>query len=931
MAWALFEAAQGDSWEDTMQIAKYSGLRATTALCTVMVAALAANGSALAQNADESEDADFVLDEIVVTGSRIVRTELTATSPVFAVDQVQLRLDRAQTIEDIQQKLPQSAAGANSTGAAVGDSLGSSTIDLRGLGQNRTLVLINGTRAVPFSFRNAVDLNSIPAGLIKRVEVLTGGAAAIYGADAVAGVVNFIMDDEFDGMEASFSYEIPQGGGETFTAEGIFGGEIGGGRGHVTAYVGYTERQELLASARDFTANAPTLIASTGGNFTDVATGNFFAFDDLGNFSTTRQTVDVTPDRFLIFPIERFSAGAFFKYDLFEDNKMELYGRAMYTEVRVTSAGATGQTPVVVNEQVSISSDNPFLPATAANLLTFDASGQALVNVERNLGLGLQFTETDRDTIQVVAGLRGDLGAGIKYDVYGQYGRTEGNSTVFNDGIRNTAAGASRFAAIANTVDIFGPDADLSSLTSPLEFVFREREQKLITANLSGNSAEFFELPSGPISFALGYEYREEVGIQRPGAAIANGQDYRLNPQGAIDASFDANEIYGEILIPVLKDVQFVKDLSVEGAYRISDYSNTGQADTWKVGLSWTVSDDIRFRFTRQTAIRAPNLGEFAGPEVGLPLSLFDPDSPDLIPRLLGRFDGDPCLDGRGDQAQCDRLGAAAPGTPFDTSAAVYSFGGNANINPETATTYTIGAVITPTAVEGLNATIDFYSIEIRDAVSQIQPIAALTNCYIDNPVEGNPLCGAVLRDPVTGLISQALVNDFNLAVLKQEGFDVGVTYGFDSDDLGGSVRFAYQGNIVTSQSRQANATVAAIDCKGTFGGSCSGDFASFLQADYRHRLTVDWANDDLNVQVGWRMIGGVTNALDETDTIGAQHYIDLGATWQAHEMLELTVGVDNLFDINPPVPASGGNHFGALSDYDILGRTIGFSVRIRG
>lgn len=909
----------------------YAHFRKTTAVCAIAAALVGAPGATTAQDAEASEEVDFELDEIVVTGSRIIRTELTATSPVFSVDKVQLKLDRAQTIEDIQQKLPQSAAGANSTGAAVGDSLGSSTIDLRGLGQNRTLVLINGTRAVPFSFRNAVDLNSIPAGLIKKVEVLTGGAAAIYGADAVAGVVNFIMDDEFDGMEASFSYEMPDGGAETFTAEGIFGGEIADGRGHITAYVGYTERSQMLASARSFTENAPTNIAGLGGNFTDVASGNFFSFDDAGNLSTERQTQNVTPDRFLIFPIERFSAGAFFKYDLLDDNKMELYGRAMYTEVRVTSAGATGQTPIVVNEQVTLTSDNPFLPAAAAALLTFDGNGEALVNVEKNLGLGLQFTETDRDTIQVVAGLRGDLTSSLKYDVYAQYGRTEGNSTVFNDGIRLSSGGTSRFGDIANSVDIFGPDSDLSSLTTPLEYVFRQREQKLITGNLSGDTSDWFELPSGPVSFAVGYEYREEIGIQRPGAAVAEGRDYRLNPQGAIDASFDANEFYGEVLIPVLSDMPFAKDISVEGAYRISDYSNTGSAETWKVGLSWTVTDDIRFRFTRQTAIRAPNLGEFAGPEVGLSLSLFDPNSPDLIPRLLGRYDGDPCLDGRGDQAQCDRLGAAAPGTPFDTSQALYTFGGNENINPETATTYTIGAVITPSGLPGLNATIDFYSIDIRDAVSQIQPIAALTNCYIDNPVEGNPLCGAVLRDPNTGLISQALVNDFNLAVLKQEGFDVGLSYQFDSEELGGTVRFAYQGNIVTSQSRQANATVAAIDCKGTFGGSCSGDFASFLQADYRHRLTADWANDFLNIQVGWRMIGGVVNALDETDRIGAQHYIDLGATWQAHERIELTIGADNLFDINPPVPASGGNHFGALSDYDILGRTIGFSVRIKG
>ncbi|MEM9879793.1 MAG: TonB-dependent receptor plug domain-containing protein, partial [Pseudomonadota bacterium] len=140
-------------------------------------------------------------EEILITGTRIQRAELDSPTPVVAIDAAQIAIDQSVTVEDIFQRLPQAGGGANATGAAVGDSLGSSTIDLRGLGQNRTLVLVNGTRAVPFSFRNAVDTNSLPTGLIKRVDVLTGGAAAIYGADAVSGVVNFVLDDEFDGLE----------------------------------------------------------------------------------------------------------------------------------------------------------------------------------------------------------------------------------------------------------------------------------------------------------------------------------------------------------------------------------------------------------------------------------------------------------------------------------------------------------------------------------------------------------------------------------------------------------------------------------------------------------------------------------------------------------------------------------------------------------
>ncbi|MEM9749988.1 MAG: TonB-dependent receptor, partial [Pseudomonadota bacterium] len=839
-----------------------NGFLGACALAPLMV------GGASVVTAQEAEEADAALDSILVTGSRIERSELSATSPLQTVGAEQINLDRSVTVEDIFQRIPQAAGGANATGATVGDSLGSSTIDLRGLGQNRTLVLVNGTRAVPFSFRNAVDTNSIPTSLIETVEVLTGGAAAVYGADAVAGVVNFRLKDDFQGLELAFTGEVPtEGGGESIRAEALFGEEIHGGRGHIVGAVEYTERFELLAGSRDFTDATVTAIPGEGGNFTDVASGNFFAFDENGAFTTDPQTVNVTPDRFLIQPLRRFNATLLFDYELTDG--VEFYGRAMYTDVQVTGAGSTGQTPISVNEQVTITADNAFLPPEAASLLTFDANGEALVNVERNLGLGLQRTETSRDTFQIQGGFRGALTDAISWDVYAQYGRAEENAIVFNNAIRNDATGASRFGAIANTVDIFGPDADLSDFSTEIIHSDRVRDQLVTSAIISGDSSDVFELPAGPIGFAFGYEYRKENGRQTPGLALANGLAFGLGGVGDIDAGFDTHEGFGELLVPLVRDVPFIKELSVEGAYRRFDFSTTGVGDTNKAGLSWAVDDNLRFRFIRQSTVRAPNLGEFAGPEVQLSLSLFDPTSPDFIPRLGGRFDGDPCLDGRGDPGQCAAQGAAAPGTPFDTSQAIYSFGGNPNIDTEKGTTITAGFVLTPVALPGASLTVDYYDIEITDAVSQIQPIAALTDCYIDNPVPGNPLCGAVLRDPDTGLISQALVNDLNLASLEQEGFDIALILPISVPAaFADAVSLGYSATIVTEQSRQNNATVPALDCKGTFGSSCTGDFASILQADYKHRAVLNGALAPFTAQLSWRRIGGVVNANDPSDTI---------------------------------------------------------------
>lgn len=887
----------------------------------------AAAFSAAPAYAQPAEDA-AISDNIVVTGSRIQRAALTSPTPVTTVDAEQIAVDRSVTIEDIFQRLPQAGGGANATGAAVGDSLGSSTVDLRGLGQNRTLVLVNGTRAVPFSFRNAVDTNSLPTGLIERVDVLTGGAAAIYGADAVSGVVNFILNDDFEGLQLTVTGDVPSGGGETINADLIAGTEIHGGRGHVVGYVAYTERFELLAGERDFTAGSATLIPSEGGNFTDVASDNFFAFDDAGNFSTERQTVDVTPDRFLIQPMTRFHASVLFDYDLLDN--VEIYGRAFFTDIKVTGAGSTGQTPISVNEEVTISEDNPFLPPEAAALLTF-VGGEATVNVERNLGLGLQRTETSRDTFQIVGGFRGDLTENISWDAYAQYGRAEENAIVFNNAIRNDGSGASRFGALADTIDIFGPDADFTDFSTQIVHSDRTRDQFVGSFVLSGDTSDFFELPAGAIGFAGGYEYREETGRQTPGLALQNGLAFGLGGVSLIDAGFDTHEVFGEVLVPLLSDLPFIQQLNFEGAFRRFDFSTTGSGNADKLGGTWIVNDQIRFRGQRQTTVRSPNLGEFAGPEVQLSLSLFDENSADFIPRLGGRFDGDPCLDGRGDATQCAAFGAAAPGTPFDTSQAIYSFGGNPNIDTEKGETITVGTVITPAFYPGASLVVDYVNIEITDAVSQIQPIAALTDCYIDNPTPGNPLCGAVLRDPNTGLISQALVNDFNLASLKQESFDVALTLPMDLFGvIGEQFSLSYAATIVIDQSRQANATVAATDCKGTFGGSCSGDFASFLQPDYKHRTNLDWANGPFNAQLAWRRIGGVVNAGDRTDTISAQDYIDLTGSYDVNENVRVTAGVKNLFDNEPPLPNSGGNFFGTVSEYDPVGRTFGASVRAR-
>ncbi|PTQ08226.1 TonB-dependent receptor [Sphingomonas oleivorans] len=915
-----------------MKIRQFCQLTAGSALALIFAAMpqmAVAQGIADAGSASPQPDEAVGNEGIVVTGSRIPRTGLTSTSPVATTTRDQIKLDRAQTIEDFSVKLPQ-LAGGNNNSFAGSDAFGAQTLDLRNLGQNRTLVLINGTRATPFSFRNAVDVNAIPASLIKQVDILTGGAAAVYGADAVAGVVNFILNDEYDGLEMSGSYKAANGGGSSFGGSLTVGGRIGD-RGHVVGYLDYTQRNILRAGERDFALLRGAQVPPAGGNFTDVSSGRTFSFDEGGNFTLTPQTSNFTAQYPLIQPLKRYNASLFFKYDLLD--QVELYGRGMFSNVRTTGSSRSGSQPVFVNEVVGINENNPFLTAQIRDRLTF-VNGVAQVRVNRSLAeLGIITADTERDSYQGQVGLRGEITPAIRWDTYGQYGRVSEKTTIHGDGIRNDASGKSRFAALVNSVDIFGPGATgLDALETQIQSNNRIREQIVGAATISGDTSDVFALPAGPVGFALGYEYRKENGRITNDAALTLGLSYRQGTETPLDASFDTNEFYGELLVPVIHDTFLVKKLTLEAAYRTSDYSNAGSYDTYKFGANWIVNDSLRFRGTRQTVIRAPNLGEFAGATASIPFS-----SLVTVPRLAPRYAGDPCVLGTGDAEQCARFGAPPPGSYDSRSAANlrgnYYFGGNPDIRPEKGKTFTIGTVFTPDFIPRLSLTVDYYDINLRDAVGQIQPVDALTSCYISNPTADNPLCAAVSRDPATGFIRDGFPIDRNLARIKQRGFDIGLTYSHDMPFglPGTGLTWSYQGAIVTHYTIQRNEVLPVVSCKGRYGFACSSDAVSLVAPDYRHRASATWNFEDFLVQFGWQRIGEVKDsALGSNATIKAQNYFDLNASIRPIDKVTVNVGIDNVFKKKPPLPTNYGPFNTYPDTYNVIGRTFGISLTVR-
>ncbi len=881
---------------------------------------------ACAQDAEAATDAE-TQEDIVVTGTRIRSAGLSSTSPISALGGEQIQLQRSVTVEDFSTKIPQLAGGVNSTSVGS-DAFGAQTLDLRSLGQNRTLVLINGTRAIPFSFRNSVDVNSIPAPLLKRVDVLTGGAAAVYGADAVAGVVNFIINDDFEGIQATGNYRAAAGGASQYSGN-VMGGLKLGDRGSIVAYLEYTRRDDLLAGKRSFARNGAATLP-VGGNFTDLASGRAFSFDAQGNFTLTPQTTDFTPGFILVQPMKRINASTFFKYDLFDS--VEAYGRVMYSNVKTRGGSRTGQNPAgtgAAGIDVSILQSNSFLPPEARALLTF-VNGAARANVRRSLGeLGTTFAENDRTTFQAQLGFRGDITPAIGWDAYFQIGKSDESVTVKGDGTK------SAFAGLANTTDIFGPGGDFSSLQKDFNFGDRVRKQQVGSAYISGDTSDFFDGWAGPIGFTLGYEYRKETGRFAYGADLSTSFNQGAESAPPIPPFIRANELFGEILVPVLADIPFIQKLTVEGAYRKSWYKKSVGADrsydTNKLGVNWTVSDDLRFRGTRQTVIRDPNIGEFANPVFSIPFNRLV-----TVARLFPRYAGDPCALGTGNAAQCTAQGYKGTYNSRDplNLGGGYFFGGNANIRAERGTTYTIGGVLTPRFVPGLSVSVDYYNIKIRDAVGQIQPIDALTSCYITDPTPGNPLCAAVTRNPTTGFLQDAFVDDRNLASINQAGVDIDVNYKFSLPDSlpGKTLSLGYQASLVTDYSIQRNAVLTPVDCKGRYGARCSSDLVTLVSPDYRHRATITWDSEPLTVQFGWKRIGAVKDStVGSLGAIKAFNYYDLNLALRPPiEGVTLAFGIDNLFNKKPPTPLNPGAFNTFPDTYDVVGRTFGLSLTIK-
>jgi len=973
-------------------------------------------------------------DEIIVTGSRLnVNPNLTAANPVLSVSSEEIAIRGIVNIEDLTNSLPQISAAQ--TSEQSNGATGTAQLDLRGLGAVRTLSLLDGRR-LPYgdSASTAVNLDLIPTNLVERVEVLTGGSSAVYGSDAVSGVVNFILKDDFEGVELDVQYGFAQSGnnrslfeevlianeqpvpgsvtdGEEITGSITFGANLDNGRGNVTGFASYQNRNEIIGADR--VGSACTLGSGGTNGFGCVGSSNFRRFNNVADFTPTDffQQEDGTFTPFAGGPAETFNFGAsnFFQrpaerfqfytkanYEIFEGH--ELFADFGYTET--TSDAQIAPTASFGFFQRSINCDNPLIqdsvtedgrsiaeavllctPEQIATGLNPDGS-RALIDgitaTHRNVEGGPRNSRLENSAFRFVGGARGTFAENFDYEVFGQYSETSDTDTSTNDFQIDELAQAIDVVTDPVTgeavcfdpsngcvpYNIFqrGPNGESLVTQEALDFIqgigitTGETTQLVLGGNVQTDLSNFglvspYASDTG-IGLLLGVEYREDTLASTPDQ-ISQRADGGFTGVGgatpAVAGEIDVFELFGEIEIPLITDVPFIDELVFNAQYRYSDYdvegegtTNSFDTNTFGLQLTWVPTPDVSFRGQFQRAVRAPNVVELF-----TPLTLGLPELSEAGETSGGQPIFDPCATSEPVEsaANCAFTGVTAAqfGNVPDVAAAQAGglFGGNTLLSPESSDTFTIGAVFTPSFIEGFTASVDYFDIEIEDAiVAGIGAQNILDNC-LDS---GDPIfCNLINRDAAGSLNSgTSVVNaigfnlqNLNAADLATSGVDIQVNYNFDFDNNWGDFAIQYASTILDSNEFTPFDGADAVERAGRFVGQ-----AGQPRATYRHRAIATWNTpvDGLQANVIWRHTGGVENEGNPDSEIegslNAVNYIDLSGTWEFFDGVTARAGVNNLFEQNFPIsvssgPAINGNNNTFPGIYD-TGRFFFFGLNVK-
>lgn len=865
---------------------------------------------------DATQDGAKTLDTVTVTGSHIKQAQISGVGPVTVIDADTIERSGAISVETLLQRMPASAGFAgNQTNAYWADNgYGTTQVNLRGLGVNRTLVLLNGRRVVNggTGANSAVDLNIIPLAMIDRIEVLKDGASAIYGADAVAGVVNIITKRRFDGIEASARYgQTFEGDGDEKSADLVWGKS--GEAGSVMAGITYSESGTVNMADR-----APCGLgevegelvcvgsSSTIGGRAVLADGSLVNFnqdpggdgDSYEPYSPVKHNFNSNPYLNAVNPIKRISANAFGNLAVSEN--VTAFGELMFTHResdQVATPGTLG-----IYRSIEIAADHPTNP-----------TGQDLLLQRRRLlEAGVRDFYQEVDTTRIVLGLEGRIGTSWDWSAALNFGRNtgiDGSTNVANlDRVGqtlDTSVCSDAPGAAIPCADYLGYGDVSQAVLDYIMFTSQDtggNQQESFTANLSG---ELFEIPAGWVGMATGIEVRRERGWRDPDpltvASIAN-----TNQQDSIAGEYTAKEAFVEFAVPLLADTAFAQSLNLSLAGRYSDYDLFGHDTNYKVGLDWQVVPSLKLRANYSTAFRIPNVPELFGGVSEGNLTTTDPCSgwSDLPSSSTVH-------------QNCQASGVPVGYTQLGNTI-LTTVGGNVELKPEDATTLTVGAVWTPTFASGLTLTLDYFRIEIEDAIQRIDGSTKLAVCY-DTPDLGHPFCGSehFTRNPLTGEVDFLSAQPVNTASERVSGIDLGLLYEFAVADW--ETALAWDVSYLDNYDVRPFPGAEEIH----YAGKITGGRGSFAQWRSFASLTAGrgpWSGaysvqyigraEDINAAEG-----------DIGDHAPSVAYHNAQLKYELSDAFDIAIGVDNLFDKQAPFIQSWTDANTDTMTYDLLGR----------
>ncbi len=897
----------------------------------------------LASTSLYAAEEEKVIERIEVTGSKIKRIGELSSTPITVITGAEMMKMGITNVADILNDLPSSTVGISpETSNNYIFASGLNLTSLRGLGSDRTLVLVNGRRFVAGSNGgSAVDLNTIPTAMISRIEVITGGASAVYGSDAIAGVINIITRKDVDGIELDVSYIQPeQSGGEESQFSLTAGGNYLDDKLSTVFNFTYAEQKQLRATDRDFLDNpvgsivnpewttdspagTPTYISYDGrkplswlneaGTF-ETDDGERYTFDSNGAMQLfdygegliegpynsnycgpSCEGYDPVDYGFIRTPLERMVFTLNTDYEINDDHKI-------FTEITFVDYQSNGESSPVFHTSNYIMADNAFLPEDTAQLMT--DTGMDEFNLQRmDTEFGNRTYNQDRETLRFVVGIEGAITDEWDYSFHAQRGQLK-ETTVWDGQIWSERYDQAKDAVFANDGSIVCRDADArADGCVPLNlFGVNQASQESIdwvstsagqtakttqtTAGLVVNGA-LFDVPAGYVSAAFSADYRLEESSTSPDQELIDGTIFGNNSL-PMDGDFDVMEFAAEFNIPLLSDMFLAHDLGLDLAYRWMDYSTAGKEDAWKIGLNWSPIEDLRFRASKSKSVRAPNIGELFDPGGQTFVSISDVCS--AVNVELGPDDNR--------KRNCQAAGLADGWDPTEEWKQSNTPGvnaGNPDLKAETSHDYTIGMVYTPNYLEGFSLTVDYWAFEISDAINYIGVNTAVRYCY-DSVSLDNLYCDLFTRDSTTGDIVDFLQAPVNSASFEVKGLDIEARYNIPTDSYGD-----FNIHLVATYLEQWESNPTGFD------EDLQVDVGEYTDPRWKAVFSLGWKYDALSLEArsSYRHSSVANNEWEPENNnyndIPSYTLWDFTGSYDFTETLAVRFGIKNAFDLAPP------------------------------